>query len=103
MKFIASSKSQMTDIDKYYVYTGHEEGMINGAWYYWDGSDWSIGGGYECGIDDINETDSTFDIPGMSADAKAIGEALAALRRDMEGLVSDVDSTAIPNSFIDSL
>lgn len=57
MLYVASSKSQMTDYNKRYIYTGDEEGMTTGAWYFWTGSDWLIGGEYEGGIDDIIETD----------------------------------------------
>jgi len=76
MKYVASSKSQMTDYDKYYVYTGHEEGMITGCWYFWSGTEWLIGGDYQCGIDDIIETSSTMDEEGMPADAKAVGDMI---------------------------
>lgn len=76
MKYVASSISQMTDYDKYYVYTGHEEGMVTGCWYFWSGTEWLIGGDYQCGIDDIIETSSTMDEEGMPADAKAVGDMI---------------------------
>lgn len=76
MKYVASSISQMTDYDKYYVYTGHEEGMVTGCWYFWSGTEWLIGGDYQCGIDDIIETNSTMDEEGMPADAKAVGDMI---------------------------
>lgn len=76
MKYVASSKSQMTDYTKYYVYTGHEEGMVTGCWYFWSGTEWLIGGDYQCGIDDIIETSSDLDIEGMPADAKAVGDMI---------------------------
>lgn len=76
MKYVASSISQMTDYDKYYVYTGHEEGMITGCWYFWSGTEWLIGGDYQCGIDDIIETSSTMDEEGIPADAKAVGDMI---------------------------
>ena len=85
MKYVASSISQMTDYDKYYVYTGHEEGMITGCWYFWSGTEWLIGGDYQCGIDDIIETSSTMDEEGMPADAKAVGDMI---------VVSDTEPTS---------
>lgn len=76
MKYVASSKSQMTDYTKYYVYTGHEEGMVTGCWYFWSGTEWLIGGDYQCGIDDIIETSADLDTEGMPADAKAVGDMI---------------------------
>lgn len=85
MKYVASSISQMTDYNKYYVYTGHEEGMVTGCWYFWSGTEWLIGGDYQCGIDDIIETSSTMDEEGMPADAKAVGDMI---------VVSDTEPTS---------
>lgn len=98
MKYIASSKSQMTDINKYYIYTGNEPGMSNGYWYYWDGLKWQIGGEYEHGIDDINETDPNLETMGMSADAKAVKDALSAIRRDITRLDQKAISFNDPNN-----
>lgn len=53
MLYIAQSKSEMTDINKYYVYVGSETDMSNGFWYFWDGERWSIGGEYDGGVDEI--------------------------------------------------
>ena len=53
MLYIAQSKSEMTDIDKYYVYAGNETGMTKGVWYFWDGQRWSVGGEYTGGMDEI--------------------------------------------------
>lgn len=45
---VASSKADMTDHTKIYVYvrTNPESGMTSGNWYYWNGSDWTSGGIY---------------------------------------------------------
>lgn len=53
MLYIAQSKFEMTDINKYYVYVGSESDMSNGFWYFWDGERWSIGGEYDGGVDEI--------------------------------------------------
>lgn len=85
MKYVASSISQMTDYDKYYVYTGHEEGMVTGCWYFWSGTEWLIGGDYQCGIDDIIETDTSFTSENLPANAKAVGDMI---------VVSDTEPTS---------
>ena len=74
MLYIASDKSEMTDIDKYYVYTGEESDMLHGHWYFWNGSEWIVGGKYEWGIDDIFETDPNMTNPAMPANSKAVGD-----------------------------
>ena len=74
MLYIASDKSEMTDIDKYYVYTGEESDMLHGHWYFWNGSEWIVGGKYEWGIDDIFETDLNMTNPAMPANSKAVGD-----------------------------
>ena len=86
MLYIASSKSQMTDIEKYYVYTGTEEDMVRGFWYYWAGDKWLIGGEYECGIDDIPETDSALNNENLPANAKVVGQQIAALSERIDML-----------------
>ena len=43
---VAQTKAKMTDTGKIYVYTGSESGMINGNWYYWNGTAWVSGGVY---------------------------------------------------------
>lgn len=47
---IANTKSQMTDHDAVYLYTGSEEGESNGYWYYWNGTNFVPGGVYASGI-----------------------------------------------------
>lgn len=84
MLYIASSKSEMTDIDKYYVYTGEESGMLHGYWYFWGGSEWTVGGKYEWGIDEIFETDSTFSDPNMPANAKAVGDRFESVNQRID-------------------
>ncbi len=70
---VAQMKNAMTDTNKVYVYTGSEADMINGNWYYYDGTKWSSGGVYHA---TAVETDKTLSLPNIPADAKAVGEKL---------------------------
>lgn len=62
---IAATAEAMTDKTKAYVYTGSESGYTNGAWYYWNGSAWTMGG---------TAVDPTLSIAGAPADAAKVGE-----------------------------
>lgn len=68
---VAQTKAKMTDTGKIYVYTGSESGMINGNWYYWNGTAWVSGGVYNAVA---VQTDKTLSISDMPADAKVTGE-----------------------------
>lgn len=63
---VVGSTSDMTDTDKIYVLS------TDGYWYYYDGAEWQQGGEYGAVA-----TDSTLTQPGVPADAKAVGDALA--------------------------
>ena len=73
----AATKAAMTDHDKVYVYTGDgtgdDTGMVNGNWYFWDGTAWTSGGVYQATAID---TDETLKVEGEAADAKATGEMI---------------------------
>ena len=78
---VAATAAAMTDKTKAYVYTGSESGYTNGAWYYWNGSAWTMGG---------TAVDPTLSIAGAPADAAKVGELKSAasdLDADMSNLV----------------
>lgn len=81
---IASSSSNMVDHDIGYLYTGNEEGYIYGAWYYWDGTNWTLGG---------TATDSTFLIEGVPADSKAAGDKFSEEAQKAEKLAANAYPT----------
>lgn len=65
---IAATASDMTEHTKAYVYTGSEAGYVTGGWYYWNGSNWTLGG---------TAVDSTLTVSGAAADAKSVGDKFA--------------------------
>lgn len=69
----ATTAAEMTDPTFIYVYTGDETGYVNGDWYYYDGSDWVVGGVYNAIAFNV---DDTLNISGAAADAKATGDAI---------------------------
>lgn len=73
---VAQTKAAMIDTEKIYVYTGSQSGMVNGNWYYWDGTDWVSGGVYNSVA---VQTDTTLSVSGAAADAKAAGDKITAL------------------------
>ncbi len=73
---VAQTKAEMTDVSKVYVYTGSEAGMINGNWYYYNGTAWVSGGIYNAVA---VQTDTTLSVPGEAADAAATGNKIADL------------------------
>lgn len=68
---IAATAAAMTDRTIGYVYTGSETGYVNGGWYYWDGSAWTLGG---------QATDPTLSVAGAPADAKVTGTEIGDLK-----------------------
>lgn len=80
---VAATAAAMTDTSKIYVYTGSETGYTNGNWYYYNGTAWTSGGVYNAVA--IN-TDTTLTVSGMAADAKATGDGLNELKRDLDAI-----------------
>lgn len=74
---ITATASGMVDHDIGYVYVGNEDGYVNGNWYYWNGEAWTLGG---------RSVDPTLLVAGAPADAKATGDAIRELRRDVNTL-----------------
>lgn len=62
---IAATAAAMTDTSIGYVYTGNETGYVNGGWYYYNGSAWTLGG---------TSVDPTLSVAGAAADAAACGD-----------------------------
>lgn len=88
---VASTVYGMTDKTRVYVYTGSESGYTSGNWYYWNGTAWTSGGVYNSqGI----QTDTTLKISGMAADAKATGDALAAVQVETDKTLTESDVPA---------
>lgn len=100
---VARTAAAMTDTTRIYVYLGSEAGYTNGNWYHYDKTTaaWVSGGAY--GTDFA--TDSTLEVAGMAADAKAAGDAIranAASIADQSGTVDAMAAsyaiTEIPNA-----
>lgn len=81
---VATAKSEMTNTDKVYVYqrSPAESGMVNGNWYYYDGSAWQSGGVYNAVAID---TDKTLTVEDQAADSKAVGDELRMFDNRLEG------------------
>ena len=87
----APTKAQMTDHTRVYVYTGSEPNMVAGNWYYWNGSAWTSGGVYNAVA---VQTDKTLTVRDKAADGKATGDALDALKEDLNALPKLLNSDA---------
>lgn len=73
---VASTVAEMTDTSRVYVYVGSETGYTAGNWYYYNTSEWVSGGVYNSAA---VQTDTSLTQSGMAADAKATGDAIAAI------------------------
>ena len=87
---VARTAAAMTDTTRIYVYLGSEAGYTNGNWYHYDKATaaWVSGGAY--GTDFA--TDSTLEVAGMAADAKAAGDAIRANAASIEDQSGTVDA-----------
>ena len=76
---LASSLADMTDHSKIYVVSGFAilDNLVEGHWYYWDGTAWTDSGHAYQGVG--VRVDTSLSVAGVPADAKATGDAIAAL------------------------
>ena len=73
--------ADMVDTTKAYVYIGEETGMQTNHWYYYDGSDWVVGGLYNSVA-----VDKTLLVSNKAADAAITGNKLS----ELQGFVEDI-------------
>lgn len=92
----AATKAAMTDITKVYVYTGSESGMVNGNWYYYDGTAWVSGGVYQA---TAIQTDKTLTVENEAADAKATGNIITDLKNALSQMSYMADDLRNANLF----
>lgn len=85
---VATTILEMTDKKRVYVYTGDESGMLTNRWYYWNGSEWQVGGLYFSGV---IATDDSLSMHNMPADAKAVGDALDEVNTELSSITDDVE------------
>ena len=90
----AATVAGMTDHDHIYVYTGSETGYTWGCWYYWDGSAWTYGGVYET---PSITPDTTLTHAGMAADAEATGNAISAVKTELQ--IFEASAEVVPTEF----
>ena len=91
----AGTAADMTDITRVYVYTGEEDGMTAGDWYYYNGTEWEDGGVYNAVA---VQTDKTLTVQDKAADGKATGDALDALKEDLNTISFTVSVDANGNA-----
>lgn len=87
----AATVADMIDHSKTYVYVGSETGYTAGDWYYWDGSAWTSGGPFQA---TSLITDTTLAVAGEAADAKATGDAIAAVKAAVLNAMAPAYSTS---------
>lgn len=78
---VVSNISAMTNTSQIYVLT------TDGNWYYYDGTEWTSGGEYG-----TVATDKTLTLEDSPADAKAVGDAVSEIRRNVSGAPKIVDT-----------
>lgn len=84
---VARTIAEMTDTAHPYVYSGNENDMIAGHWYYYDttNNEWADGGLYNAAT---YTTDKTLLLADQPADSKTVGDAL----NELEYAVLEHDS-----------
>ena len=80
----ASSKSQMTDKEKVYIYTGSESGYTKGHWYYYEDNKWKDGGVYNSVAVATDKKLMTSDV---AADAKVVGDKFTAVDEEFANII----------------
>ena len=85
----ASLKAEMINISKIYIYTGSEQNMEYGHWYYYNDviNQWQDGGTYNS---TAVATDTTLTAQGMAADSKTVGDRLAAVNTNITTINADI-------------
>lgn len=77
----AATAAEMIDREQIYVYVGDEAGYTYGNWYFWDGDAWVPGGVYNS---IAIQTDKELIAPDVAADAKAVGDELTDLKKELK-------------------
>lgn len=85
---VANTASAMVDTTKIYVYTGNENGYVNGNWYFYNGTNWESGGVYNAVA---VQTDKTLTQENKAADAKETGDQISELKEDFTTTASKED------------
>ena len=88
----AGTAAEMTEESAIYVYTGSEPNYEYGYWYYHDGTAWHPGGEY-ASTDYL--IDKTLSKEGQAADAKAVGDALDAVRSSIGELDAQINGGSV--------
>ena len=90
---VANAASAMVDTTKIYVYTGNENGYVNGNWYFYNGTNWESGGVYNAVA---VQTDKTLTQENKAADAKKTGD-------EINQLMSDLSEVIESNTYTDEI
>ena len=88
---VANAASAMVDTTKIYVYTGNENGYVNGNWYFYNGTNWESGGVYNAVA---VQTDKTLTQEDRAADAKKTGDEINKLMSEFiaDGLLTNASA-----------
>ena len=95
---VANTASAMVDTTKIYVYTGNENGYVNGNWYFYNGTNWESGGVYNAVA---VQTDRTLTQENMAADAKKTGDEISQLMSDLTSFENNICDASIGDNLCD--